>query len=548
MKILLLGINSRYTHSNLALYYLRNSLLDSNHDCEILETSINSDLLDTIQQVNLIKPDVLCLSVYIWNTDYTLHLLPLLKNVMPGLVIVAGGPEVTYPNQYIEQVFSHIDYAVQGAGEEALAFLAEKSFVHDEKFVNIPNKPFKDIPFPYLQSDKILLENKYLYYEASRGCPFKCSFCLSSRSDIILEYRDIATVKDELKQLIGFNPRLVKFIDRSFNADRKFAYSVWEYLIELNPKITFHFEIKPDLLKDEDLELLKSAPLGLFQFEIGLQSTNPETLSAIDRYVEFDKIKPYLVKVNQLDNIHTHLDLISGLPHEDLTSFSNSFNMAIKTYPRYLQLGFLKVLPGTKIAEQAEDFEIKSMPYPPYQIIQNKWLSFTDLMDLDRFTHYFDLFYNSEKMTSTLHYIVGKVDNPFDFFSSLFTFCKDNGFESKKDYYIAFKLMADYIKSEYDELSDYVMESLYYDWCNNVCNPKVPTILVSDDSVAYKSETFSTLRNVDKELPEVLQNAKKYLKKALFARFKNAEFVENKLNGKTQLITYREEGIQRVLY
>ncbi|MBN2829344.1 MAG: DUF4080 domain-containing protein [Candidatus Cloacimonetes bacterium] len=548
MKILFLGINARYTHSNLALYYLRNSILGSDYEWEILETSINADELETTNIIFQHRPDVLCLSVYIWNTLFVSRLLPLVRIVLPKTIIVAGGPEITYPNPFIETLFPYIDFAIQGAGEKAFKHLSEQNFQHSEKFFSIPATSFRDIPFPYLPSDAPLLKNKYVYYESSRGCPFQCSFCLSSRTDVVLEYKALETVKEELKQLIALEPRLVKFVDRSFNADRIFAREIWRYLIELNPGITFHFEIKPDLLQDEDIEVLSKAPVGLFQFEIGLQSTHPTTLETINRANNFETIKPYLIRVNRLENIHTHLDLIIGLPYDTITSFGKSFNDAISTLPRYLQLGFLKVLPGTEIAKQESEFKLKAMPYPPYQLLKNKWLSFEELMNLEQFTHWFDLFYNSEKMTSTLHYIIEQIEDPYHFFSELFNYCTENGLVPHKDYYAAFSYLTEFISWKYHSFVDYLLDSLLYDWCVNVHSPKYPPQLRIDSSNILKNEIYAILRTNPDALPQELLSAKPYFKKALFAQFSNNEFITSKLSGKSRMVVYQDDGLHLILW
>jgi hypothetical protein len=257
---------------------------------------------------------------------------------------------------------------------------------------------------------------------------------------------------------------------------------------------------------------------------------------------------PYLVRINELENIHTHLDLIAGLPYDSVETFSQSFNQAISTLPRYLQLGFLKVLPGTLIAEQSADFGFSSMPYPPYQILSTKWMSFTDLMSLEKFDHYFNIFFNSEKMTSTLHYLLKQLINPFNFFRSLFHFCEIKGFEPKKDYYEAFSRLAEYITIELPEMKDYLFDSLLFDWCLNVYSPRIPRLLQNPISSELKDSIYILLRTSPESLPEALCSAKPYLKKAIFAKFSNIDFIDNKLMGKSRLIVYQDEGLKMVLW
>ncbi len=548
MKILFLGINARYTHSNLALYYLRSMILETEHEWIIQETSINTGILDTLTTVIQSDCDVVCLSAYIWNSEYITKLIPLIKTVKSECIIVIGGPEVTYPNLEMNRVINEVDFCIVGQGESAFLSLARNNFTYDKNVIIGDRISIKNLPFPYLECDKENLNGKYVYYEASRGCPYRCSFCLSSRDDIEFEYKDLEVVKTELRLLISFNPRVVKLVDRSFNANREFAREIWKYLAELNSGVTFHFEIKPDLITDTDLKLLSSLPKDLVQFEVGLQSTNPATLNAISRKSKFDTIRAILNNVNELENIHVHLDLIAGLPYEDIDSFANSFNQAISTNPQKLQLGFLKVLPGTEMAELVEEFGMHFMRTPPYQVLSNKWISYNELATLDTITHFFDVYYNSERLRETMAYITSNVDNPFSFFVSLTKYCLKHNFEPKKDYNKAFSLLYKFIEEYYPDLICYCRDAMLYDWCINIHNPNIPHELVNTEMPILKNKVYSILRNTDEELPNALTLSKPFIKKALFAVFENKKFIKSKLCNHNLMIVYKTDEVKHIAF
>ena len=296
MKVVLVGINARFTHSNLALRYLREVTSGLPHTTVIREFTINMPLLDIAQSIMDEDPDVTAFSVYIWNAELAIKLISLLKLLKPPMTIIAGGPEAGYRAENWLAQSPGTDIVIEGAGEAAFLDLAQNSFHHNGRIIQLKNLPFAKIPFPY-KSGFDGLENRYLYYESSRGCPFSCSYCLSSRGDQYLEFRPVETVYAELDILLKQKPVLVKFIDRSFNADRDRAINIWRYLIRKATATRFHFEIHPLLIGDEELELLAAAPEGLFQFEAGVQSTNFRTLGEIGRPVPWEKIRDRLAQL-----------------------------------------------------------------------------------------------------------------------------------------------------------------------------------------------------------------------------------------------------------
>ncbi len=351
-NILLVGINARYTHSNLAIRYLRNYVSDLSYQITLEEFTINQPLLDILSKIFKLEPEIIALSVYIWNTEIIRKLLPEVHKLLPECKIILGGPEVSYNPQHWLEEFPFLNFIICGAGEAGFRYLIEKKLLVKEQIIKIQNPAFNEIKFPYTDDDFPGLKDKYIYYEASRGCPFKCSYCLSSRSDQKLELREFNKVKEELEFLLNKKPRIIKFVDRTFNANREFSRNIWQYLIEINPDTKFHFEIYPALLEEEDFILLEKCPVDLFQFEIGIQSTNPATLKAIHRPDNWHKTKEKIQKLISIGNIHIHVDLIAGLPYDEFKHIKHSFNDIYALQADHFQLGFLKILPGTEITKK----------------------------------------------------------------------------------------------------------------------------------------------------------------------------------------------------
>lgn len=495
-KMLLIGVNARYTHSNLALRYLRNFVDDLEYKTEILEFSINQDILEILEQIAQVKPDIIVFSVYIWNTEKILSLLPEVKKVLLDSKIILGGPEVSYnPEDWLIK-FPEIDFIICGAGEAGFRYLL-KSGLHIENTIIRKNNPhFSELPFPYLLSDFPEIKDKYIYYESSRGCSFKCSYCLSSRSDQALEFRDINIVKKELKFLIDQEPRIIKFVDRTFNIKKEHSREIWKFLINLNPDITFHFEIHPELIEDKDLQILKNCPKGLFQFEIGIQSTNPETLKAIHRTDNWNKNADIIHQLISFGNIHIHVDLIAGLPFEDMLRFKKSFNDIFNLNADHFQLGFLKVLPGTEMAENADKFEIISTNMSPYIILKNRWLSFNDLNKIHNIETLLNVFSNSNKFNTTLKYLIPKFDSSYNFFSDLLDFLQTRNFDlqTKNWKKNAVKLMQ-FANVLFPKKKELFFDCLRWDWCLQAKSHYYPEFLRSDLNIKAKQIGFEYLNS-----------------------------------------------------
>ncbi len=495
-KLLLIGVNARYTHSNLALRYLRNFVDDLEYKTEIFEFSINQDILTILEQIAHVKPDILAFSVYIWNTEKILSLLPEVKKVLPDSKIILGGPEVSYnPEDWLTK-FPEINFIVCGAGEAGFRYLLKNGLHEENAIIRKRNPHFSDLPFPYLPSDFPEIKDKYIYYESSRGCSFKCSYCLSSRSDQALKFRNINIVKEELKFLIEQKPRIIKFVDRTFNIKKEHSRKIWKFLINLDPDITFHFEIHSELLEDEDLQILQNCPKGLFQFEIGIQSTNPETLKAIHRTNNWEKTADIVHQLISFGNIHVHVDLIAGLPYEDMFGFKKSFNDVFNLKADHFQLGFLKVLPGTEMAENADKFGIISTDMSPYIILKNSWLSFDDLNKIHKIETLLNIFSNSNKFNTTLKYLIPKFDSSYDFFSDLLDFLQTSNFDlqTKNWKKNAVKLMQ-FANVLFLNKKELFFDCLRWDWCLQAKSHYYPEFLRSDLNIKAKQNGFEYLNS-----------------------------------------------------
>lgn len=480
-KLLLVGINARYTHSNLAIKYLRNFVIDLKYNTEVLEFSINQDILEILEQIALKQPDILAFSVYIWNTNEIISIIPEIKKILSDSKIILGGPEVSYnPEEWLDK-FPEIDYLICGAGEAGFRYLLKNGLEIKDTIIRKQNLHFSKIPFPYLQSDFPEIKDKYIYYESSRGCSFKCSYCLSSRLDQALEFRDIEIVKKELKFLIEQKPRIIKFVDRTFNAKKEHSREIWKYLIKLDPDITFHFEIHPELLDDEDLQILKNCKNGLFQFEIGIQSTNPQTLEAIHRINNWEKTANIVRQLMLFGNIHVHVDLIAGLPFEDMLGFEKSFNDIFNLNADHFQLGFLKVLPGTEMAENINNFGITSTNTSPYIILNNNWLSFSDLSNIHKIEILLDVFSNSNRFNTTLKYLIPKFKYPFAFFYEFLDFLQNENFDlhTKNWQKNGLKLLQ-FANEKFPDLKKLFFDCLKWDWCLQAKSHYYPEFLRSD--------------------------------------------------------------------
>ncbi|MEG2291207.1 MAG: B12-binding domain-containing radical SAM protein [Clostridium sp.] len=440
MKVLLTAINSKFVHSNLAVRYLKAFTKDMDYTSKIREFSINDREENILEEIIKEKPDIVAFSTYIWNIEIVKRLSNLIKIVDKDIEIIYGGPEVSYDsNKILGELVG--DYIIEGEGEKTYKEFIEyklgqrnlndiRGLYYKENGEVIANgkRPLMnmdEIAFPYEKDEN--LDNKIVYYEGSRGCPFNCKYCLSSTTHGV-RFLDSERVKKELKFFIDKKVRLVKFVDRTFNCNHKFSMAVWEFLINEETNTQFHFEISADILKPIELELLRKAPKDRFQFEVGVQTTNDDVLNRINRFVNFSDIKEKVCELLEIKNIKQHLDLIAGLPGEDYNSFKRSFNEVYSIEPEEIQLGFLKLLKGSSMREEAHLYNMKYSPYPPYEILSTKDVSYDELLILKKVEEMVDKYYNSQKFNNIIKFFIPKFETPFDFYLSLGRFFDKKGY------------------------------------------------------------------------------------------------------------------------
>ncbi|MFR3072373.1 MAG: DUF4080 domain-containing protein, partial [Paeniclostridium sp.] len=411
------------------------------------EYTINNELDFILKDIYTNNYDVILFSTYIWNVNDIVKLCNNLKKVKPNIKIALGGPEVTYDSEEAMKKYDFIDYILYGEGELIFRDFT-KYLIGDMKIEDvdgivyrsndsiITNKPMKLlenldlIPSPYEELDKKEYENRIVYYETSRGCPFNCQYCLSSAIEG-LRYFSIDRVKKDLKKLIDARVSQIKFIDRTFNANKKFAMEIMKFLMENdNGYTTYHFEVTAHLLDDDMLEFLKDCKEGLFQFEIGVQSTNEKVLDAVGRRDDFKKLSYVVQKIASFRNIHQHLDLIAGLPYEDYSSFENSFNDVFNLGIEHLQLGFLKMIKGTGIRNQADEHEFRYKDYPPYEVLSNKFISYDEILKLKKIEDILERYYNSNNFSLSVKYIIENYysESAFKFFEEFATYFDEMGY------------------------------------------------------------------------------------------------------------------------
>lgn len=415
MRVALVGINSKYIHKNLAVYSLYSYVRDILPDLHVLEFSVNESSDKMYQKINQGEYDVVCFATYVWNKEVVLRLAGDIKTVRPDVRIVLGGPEISRAYERYES----IDYLVIGEGEIPFRQLIQDEFKRPGK-IYISDE-YIDLNKQQFVYEGILdqLENKIVYYEGSRGCPFHCSYCLSG-SDNVLRLKSAEKIIDEITILVKQGVKQIKFIDRTFNANVGWAMSIVKSLLNLEEYgCNFHFEVSLDKMNDGLVEILHHSPDKLFQLEIGIQTTNKETLAAIRRTNDLDKIRNRIELLLEKGNIHLHTDLIAGLPYEDLKSFKESFNEIYLLKAQMLQVGFLKVIPNTIMYGEAETFGIRYRNYPPYEILENKWLKSCDLLLIKHVEESVDNFYNKKYFRQTFIYLMREVADSFDFHAYL---------------------------------------------------------------------------------------------------------------------------------
>lgn len=444
MRVLLIAVNAKYIHSNPAVYSLRAYAQAALGDqpevgIEIAEYTINQNTENILADIYRHRPDIAAFSCYIWNWNTIQELLPELPKLLPDTKLWLGGPEVSFHAEKILAQYTQLTGIMVGEGEETFTQLV--------RFYHAPKGQLQDIPglvlpqgrtqpreltdmskLPFLYEDLGKFQNRIIYYESQRGCPFRCAYCLSA-IDKSVRLRDIETVKKELQYFLDHKVSQVKFIDRTFNCNAAHALAIWRYLLENDNGVTnFHFEIAADLMTEEELEVLKQMRPGLIQLEIGVQSTNEQTLHAINRYMSLEHLRQVVDKIHSFHNIHQHLDLIAGLPYEDYDSFVTSFNDVYAMRPQQLQLGFLKVLKGSPIEERAEEYGIVYNSRPPYEVLYSRWIPYDDVLRLKGIEEMVELYYNSCQFTHTLPVLEKEFSSPFALYEALSQYYEEKGY------------------------------------------------------------------------------------------------------------------------
>ncbi len=450
MKFLLVAINAKYIHSNPAIYSLRAYAgQELQKYVELAEYTINQQTSEILADIYRRKPDKIGFSCYIWNWRKVQDLIVEIPKLLPDAEIWLGGPEVSFECEKILQQYPQLAGIMVGEGEATFRELlkyyvarecsagtvsVEENMVSDCPGLCLPTgytpmRPLTNMTdIPFLYHDLKPFENKIIYYESSRGCPFRCSYCLSSIERKV-RLRDISVVKKELAFFLKNKVKQVKFVDRTFNCNHEHALAIWQYIHENDNGVTnFHFEISADILHEDEIELLNRMRPGLVQLEIGVQSVNPDTLKAIRRVMDVNKLEKIVAAIHQGKNVHQHLDLIAGLPYEDYESFRESFNRVYEMRPEQLQLGFLKVLKGSEMWERAAEYGICYQAQPPYEVLYTKWLSYEEVLRLKQVEEMVELYYNSGQFTHTLAVLVQAFSSPFAMFEELAAFFEREGY------------------------------------------------------------------------------------------------------------------------
>ena len=482
MKILLAACNAKYIHSNLAVYDLQAYASDYADHIVLKEYTINQQKDDIMRDIYLEHPDVVCVSCYIWNLSFVKELMADLIKILPGADFWAGGPEVSYDAEKFLTENSEFKGVMVGEGEETFKELAgyyvEKNpqnlkdmtgicYKDGDRIIHNGWRQIMDLSsIPFIYKDLSEFKNRIIYYESSRGCPFSCSYCLSS-IDKKLRFRDTETVKKELQFFIDNKVPQVKFVDRTFNCKHDHAMAIWKYINEHDNGVTnFHFEISADLLREEELQEMSTMRPGLIQLEIGVQSTNPDTIKAIHRTMDFEKLKGIVDRIHSFGNIHQHLDLIAGLPYEDYDSFRHSFNDVYALKPQQLQLGFLKVLKGSNMMEMCREYDIVYKTQEPYEVLSTKWLDYDHVLKLKTVENMVEVYYNSGQFQNTLEYLENFFPDAFSIYERLGSFYMEKGYGDvshtrMRRYEILLEFLEDVPEISMDQVKDQMIYDLY---------------------------------------------------------------------------------------
>ncbi|MCC0631821.1 B12-binding domain-containing radical SAM protein [Clostridioides sp. ZZV15-6388] len=554
MKILLTTLNSKFIHTNLAIRYLKEFVRDL-IEVDMKEYTINNDLDYILKDIYKNEYDIILFSTYIWNIGDIVKLCDNLKKIRPNTKIALGGPEVSYDSYEAMKKYDFVDYILYGEGElifrDLVLHLKGKKeiknvdgLVYRQGSEIIANKPMEllqnldEIPSPYENLNPKEYENRIVYYESSRGCPFNCQYCLSSTIPG-LRYFSLDRIKRDLKALIDARVSQIKFIDRTFNANKKVAMEIMDFLMKNdNGYTTYHFEVTAYLIDDKMLEFLADCKEGLFQFEIGVQSTNEKTLDAVGRRDDFKKLSHVVQTVASYRNIHQHLDLIAGLPYEDYESFENSFNDVFNLGIEHLQLGFLKMIKGTGMRKVADEHGFKYKDYAPYEFLYNNYISYEETLKLKDIEDILERYYNSKNFVLSMRYVIGRFykQSPFKFFETFAKYFDENGYfdlaQGKNQLY---KILLDFYNEKINIDNDVFNDILKYDYISLGKTSNIPQFFNKLDVDDFKNRCHVFLQdndNLSTYLPNFVDKpAKHIIKYVHFESFKfNIVDLKNNIN------------------
>jgi len=523
IKTVFTALNAKFIHSSLALRSIKKYCKKFNVDIDVAEFTINNSEEFIFSEIYKMKPDILGFSCYIWNIEMILNIVSVIKKILPDIKIILGGPEVSYEYEYLFQ--KGADIVIIGEGEkttfEVISYLTNKknnnnlsdingiAYHNGEKTVVTEiRKPLSldEIPFVYDDFSIDELQNKIIYYEASRGCPYSCQYCLSSVEKGV-RFLSRERVFHDLKFFLDKKVKQVKFVDRTFNCNKKFAVEIWEFLINNdNGTTNFHFEISADIIDDDMLNVLKKARKQLFQLEIGVQSTNTDTLRAIKRKTDLSDLFKKVSIIKGFKNIHQHLDLIAGLPFEDYNSFKKSFDDVFSAYPEQLQLGFLKLLRGSGLRYNSEKYGIVYNEKPPYEVLFTEKITFEEMTLLKYIAEMVEIYYNSGKCLNTVKFMVKYFERPFSFFEELALYWTNKNYHEvshnkMKLYTIMFEFCGTHTKN-LDELKNILKFDMYLN--DNIKN--FPYWLEPNDfeeTKAFSRKFFEDTKNIEKYIPHL---------------------------------------------
>jgi len=513
MHIRLIAFNCRYSHSCLALFYVRQEL--ARHlpscSCTIEQFTINDPYYETLLRISGEEADALFFSVYIWNATYLCRLLTDLHRLLPNLPLVLGGPQAAELRATLTFRPTVVHHEIEGVAPDFYRDL--RAGVLGSDYQSLPVKLFSS---PYIQEDFTRqLKNRNIYYESSRGCPFFCAYCLSSL-DRGLRVKDLSQVKEELLAILDHRPTMIRFVDRTFNADPSRTLTLWKFLAaQADRGTSFHFEIAPDLFTEALFQFLEGVPEGLFQFEIGIQSTNRETLVAVNRKMDLTRSLATIRRLKEIGTVHLHVDLILGLPLETAESFAQGVRDVLKTEPHYLQMGLLKVLPGTEIAKRVTAYGIIASQAPPYQVLATQWLDHPTLARLYWLGECVEAFYNKGYFRTFFSYLIHDNKDLYLFFDQLVSAClKREFFSLAKTQAFMNDILYQFVASRPD--AGLCHELLTFDWL--LCGHRFLPEIFHQDINAYRDLLW---HQAPAEIP-ALYTAKErnmFFKRGIFYKF-----------------------------